>query len=155
MEFASLGCRGVIMKCHPFLAVIFFISVVSNCTFAEEQHAKTAHAAEIQISEIDYERCGSTMTEFTKTYSQLTPSQRVEGFYSVAQCQEKLGQSYDATMLSYAKAVTAGDGLAGNATVTKAKENLERLYRITHNNTIVGIDKVYKKAKEAIAPVEK
>jgi len=36
----------------------------------------------------------------------------------------------------------------GGEAEKKAKDNLERFYRVLHNDTTVGIEKVYKRAKE-------
>ncbi len=46
-------------------------------------------------------------------------------------------------MLWYAKAELQGGEIA-----PKAKENLEQLYKALHNNTLIGIEKVYRRAKE-------
>jgi hypothetical protein len=142
------------MKCHPVLVLAFFIGAVSSCIFGDEQQPKASPAAQIEISEVDYMRCQSVLTEFAQNYPKLTLAQRVEGYYSVGQCWEKLGQSYRA-MLSYAKAVTVGEELAEGATAAKAKQRLGQLYGITHNGTLVGIDKIYKKAKESMVQPEK
>jgi hypothetical protein len=49
-------------------------------------------------------------------------------------------------MLYYAMAELV-DGESGS----RAKARLETLYKILHNNTLIGIDKVYQKAKDALA----
>ncbi len=140
------------MKCYPVLVLAFFIGAVSSCIFADEQQSNPA--AQVEISEVDYMRCESILTEFAQNYPHLTLAQRVEGYYSVGQCWEKLGQS-DRAMLSYAEAVTVGEELAESATAAKAKQRLEQLYGAFHNGTLVGIDKIYKKAKESMAQPEK
>ncbi len=65
-----------------------------------------------------------------------------EGYYYIALCQRKQDKIDDA-MLSYAKAE-----LQGGEAAPKAKEQLEQLYKALHNNTLIGIEKIYKKAKE-------
>jgi hypothetical protein len=102
----------------------------------------------------DSSGCDSIIENFTKNYRDLTLAQRLDGFYSVAQCQEKLGQDYDDTILSYAKAVVAGERLSENVIAKKARASLERLYRITHADTLIGIDKLYARARRAIAEAE-
>jgi tetratricopeptide (TPR) repeat protein len=65
-----------------------------------------------------------------------------EGYYYIALCQRKQDKIDDA-MLSYARAE-----LQGGEVAPKAKEQLEQLYKALHNNTLIGIEKIYKKAKE-------
>ncbi len=65
-----------------------------------------------------------------------------EGYYYIGLCQWKQEQIDDA-ILSFARAELQGGEVAG-----KAKERLEQLYKALHNNTLIGIEKVYKKAKE-------
>ncbi len=94
------------------------------------------------------------LIEFTQKHPNPSLTERIEGYYLVAQCQERTRQLDDA-MFSYARAVTLGEGLAESATATKAKQRLEQLYRQTHNNTLIGIEKIYRKAKESLAQPEK
>jgi tetratricopeptide (TPR) repeat protein len=69
-----------------------------------------------------------------------------EGFYWVASCQERLGQEQvEDAIITYAKSELQGDEYA-----PKAKARLEQLYKALHNNTTIGIDKVYRKAKEEL-----
>ena len=65
-----------------------------------------------------------------------------EGYYLIGQCYENLKQ-IDEAMLYYAKA-----SLMGAEYAEKAKARLELLYKALHNETLIGIDKVYTKAKE-------
>jgi hypothetical protein len=46
-------------------------------------------------------------------------------------------------LLSFARAELQGGDIAG-----QAKEKVEQLYKALHNNTTVGIEKIYRKAKE-------
>jgi tetratricopeptide (TPR) repeat protein len=64
------------------------------------------------------------------------------GDYYIGLCQRNLEQIDDA-MVSLAKAE-----LQGGEVAPKAKEYLEQLYKALHNNTTIGIDKIYRKAKE-------
>ena len=78
----------------------------------------------------------------------LKAEQYGEGYYRIAQCQENLKQ-IDEAILSYAKAETVGG--EDPDTAKKSKARLEVLYKALHNNTIIGIDKVYRKAKEELS----
>ena len=66
------------------------------------------------------------------------------GYYYIGLCQWKLDQVEDA-ILSFAKAETLKGEVA-----PQAKEHLEKLYKALHNNTTIGIDKVYDKAKKEL-----
>lgn len=67
-----------------------------------------------------------------------------EGYYKIGQCLENLKQIDDA-MIYYAKAA-----LMGGEYAERAKTRLELLYKALHNDTLIGIDKVYTKAKEKL-----
>jgi tetratricopeptide (TPR) repeat protein len=64
------------------------------------------------------------------------------GYYYIGLCQSHLQQIDDA-MVSLAMAEQQGGDVA-----PKAKEYLEQLYKALHNNTTIGIEKIYRKAKE-------
>ncbi len=67
-----------------------------------------------------------------------------EGYYYTALCLRKLDKIDDA-IIWYAKAeLQGGEGRAPKL----AKENLEQVYKALHNQTLIGIEKVYKKARE-------
>ena len=65
-----------------------------------------------------------------------------EGYYYIGMCQRNQDQ-IDEAMVSLAKAEQFGGDVA-----PKAKEYLEKLYKAMHNNTLIGIEKIYRKAKE-------
>ncbi len=65
-----------------------------------------------------------------------------EGYYYIALCLRKQDKIDDA-MLWYAKAEQQG-----GETASKAKENLEQVYKALHNGNLTGIDKIYRRAKE-------
>jgi tetratricopeptide (TPR) repeat protein len=65
-----------------------------------------------------------------------------EGYYYIALCQRKT-EKVDDALVSYACAA-----LMGGEVEKKAKDNLETVYKALHNNTTIGIDKIYNKAKE-------
>ncbi len=72
----------------------------------------------------------------------LKAEKYAEGYYYIAVSQRKLDKVDDA-LVSYACAA-----LMGGEIEKKAKDNLEQVYKALHNNTTIGIDKVYNKAKE-------
>jgi tetratricopeptide (TPR) repeat protein len=65
-----------------------------------------------------------------------------EGYYWIGMCQWAEDQVDDA-IVTFAKAEKQGGDYA-----PKAKEKLELLYKKLHNDTTIGINKVYKKAEE-------
>ncbi len=66
-------------------------------------------------------------------------------YYYIGRCQWNLEQ-VDEAMLSFAKAVI----LKGD-TEAQARGHLEKLYKSIHNDTLIGIEKVYNKAKAELA----
>ncbi len=66
------------------------------------------------------------------------------GYYYIGLCQWRLDQVEEA-ILSFAKAVTLKGEVA-----PQAKERLEKLYKALHNNTTIGIEKVYQKAEKEL-----
>ena len=67
-----------------------------------------------------------------------------EGYYYIAQCMRWMDKNKTEDSLPYlAKAEKQGGPISA-----KAKTELEALYRAMHNNTLVGIEKIYKKADE-------
>jgi tetratricopeptide (TPR) repeat protein len=83
--------------------------------------------------------------EAIKSFQQALKAETYsEGYYYIGMCQRNLDQIDDA-MVSLAKA-----DLEGGEVAPKAKEYLEKLYKALHNNTLIGIDKIYRKAKEQL-----
>lgn len=68
-----------------------------------------------------------------------------EGYYRIAVCLDNQKDVENAD-LYYAMAE-----LMGGSEAARAKARLETLYKAIHNDTLIGIDKVYKKAKEMLA----
>jgi hypothetical protein len=90
--------------------------------------------------------------------SQTSVTARIEAYYLAAQCYNKMSpmghvdeEQLYAAELAYAKAEILGRQIIGNITAMKAREALDRLYRSLHNNSVVGIEKIYKKAEESLA----
>lgn len=68
-----------------------------------------------------------------------------DAYYYIARSQWELDQVDDA-ILSFAVATKLG-----GEREAEAKNNLEKLYKAIHNNTLIGIEKVYTKAERVIA----
>jgi tetratricopeptide (TPR) repeat protein len=84
--------------------------------------------------------------EAIKSFQQALKAETYgEGYYYIGLCQRNLDLIDDA-MVSLAKA-----DLLGGEVAPKAKEYLEKLYKALHNNTLIGIEKIYRKAKEQMA----
>jgi len=67
-----------------------------------------------------------------------------DGYYYMGHCYWKLNQLEEA-IDAFGKANVLGGELAD-----QAKEYLEKLYKSLHNNTLVGVDKVYTRAKQEL-----
>jgi tetratricopeptide (TPR) repeat protein len=72
----------------------------------------------------------------------LKAEKYAEGYFYIGQCLRQLGKAEEA-MIPLAKAEKMGGEVAA-----KAKAELETVYKGMHNNTLIGIDKVYRKANE-------
>jgi tetratricopeptide (TPR) repeat protein len=72
-----------------------------------------------------------------------------QGYYKIAMCLENQ-KNVEEALLYYAVAEAMGEEDA-----PKAKARLEVLYKALHNDTLIGIDKVYKRAKEILAEPDK
>jgi tetratricopeptide (TPR) repeat protein len=78
-----------------------------------------------------------------KAFQQAIKAEKyAEGYYWIGMCQWAQDQ-IDEAILTFAKAEKQGGDIA-----PKAKEKLEQLYKAIHNNTTIGIEKVYRKALE-------
>jgi len=70
-----------------------------------------------------------------------------EGYYYMGHCQWKL-ERIDEAMVAFAKAVMLKGEVA-----SQAKKYLEEIYKGLHNNTTIGIDKIYNKAEKELAEI--
>ena len=131
------------MKCFPLILVVVLITAVANFTLAYGQDSKNASA------------CQDIITNSSET----SRTERIEAYYLAAQCYTKMGRVDEeqlyAAELAYAKAEILGRQITGNITAMKAREALDRLYRSLHNNSVVGIEKIYRKAEESLAQSRK
>jgi tetratricopeptide (TPR) repeat protein len=71
-----------------------------------------------------------------------------DGYYRIGQILDKQ-KDIERAALYYAMAE-----LTNGEDASKAKARLEVLYKALHNDTLIGIDKVYRRAKEALAQPE-
>jgi tetratricopeptide (TPR) repeat protein len=117
-----------------------------------EDLKKTLRAVRHQVNHIlgvtYYEQ--KKYAEAIKAFQQAIKADKyADGYYWIGMCQWAQGaiddnqELIDAAKLSFAKAELLGGEFA-----PKAKENLELLHKKQHNDTTIGIDKVYRKAKE-------
>ncbi len=104
---------------------------------------KVRYACHLVIGTNLYE--GGKFAEAVKSLEHaLQFEKRGEPYYYIGMCQWKQDQIEDA-ILSFACAELQGGDIA-----PQAKEKVEQLYKALHNDTTIGIDKVYRKAKEQL-----
>ncbi len=85
--------------------------------------------------------------EASKEFQQAVKYKKTSiAYYYLGMCQWNM-KDVDEAQISLASADLVGDDKIFK---DKAKEQLEILYKSQHNNNTVGIDKVYRKAKEAL-----
>ncbi|MDR1727577.1 MAG: hypothetical protein LBT74_06570 [Acidobacteriota bacterium] len=72
-----------------------------------------------------------------------------DGYYLIGRCLDEQ-RKVDNALVAYAKAQLTGEAgdAAAQAVAAKAKDRLEVIYKALHNNTTIGIDKQYRKARE-------
>jgi len=85
--------------------------------------------------------CAGAIAAF-KTASQIEKYD--QGYYEIGLCMDKQKQIDEASLYYAMAELTGGDN------APKAKSRLETLYKALHNNTLIGIHKVYTKAKELL-----
>lgn len=84
-------------------------------------------------------------TEAMQSFQQALKAEKYgEGYFYFAQCLRQLGKAEEA-LVCLAKAENMGGEVA-----PKAKAELEIVYKGMHNNTLIGIEKIYRKAKEQL-----
>ncbi len=91
---------------------------------------------------LEKEDCDAAITYFKKT---AQSEQYGQICYQIGLCLDKQ-KEIESAMLYYAMAE-----LVDGENAPRAKSRLEILYKALHNQTLVGIEKVYKKAKESLA----
>ncbi len=96
----------------------------------------------IGLSYYEKEKCADAIRYFREA---LKAEKFAAGWYYIAHCQWKSDRVEEA-IDSFAKAVV----LKGDVS-SQAKEYLEKLYKALHNNTTIGIEKVYTRAEKELA----
>jgi tetratricopeptide (TPR) repeat protein len=108
----------------------------------QEQLRQVRYACHLVIGTTLYE--DGKFAEATKSLNQaLHYEKHGEPYYYIGMCQWKQDQ-IEAAILSFARAELQGGDIA-----QQAKEKVEQLYKALHNNTTIGIEKIYRKVKEA------
>ncbi len=85
------------------------------------------------------------ISEFTKA---IEAEKYGEGYYGIGQCLDR-EKEIEKALHYYAAAELMGGEEAPNA-----RDRLEVLYRILHNDTLIGIDKVYNRAKQLLQELQ-
>lgn len=101
----------------------------------------TRHQANhvIGVTLYDQEKYEEAIPAFQKA---IKAEKYADGYYWIGMCQWAQKKVEEA-ILTFAKAEQQGGDIA-----PKAKDKLEQLYKALHNNTTIGIEKVYRRAKE-------
>jgi tetratricopeptide (TPR) repeat protein len=107
----------------------------------QEQLTKVRYVCHLTIGMSSYED-GKFAEAIRSLQQALRVQKHGEPYYYIGMSQWKQDKVEEA-ILSFARAELQGGDIAG-----QAKEKVEQLYKALHNNTTVGIEKVYKKAKE-------
>ena len=109
----------------------------------QEQLRKVHRACHhvIASSLMDQAKFTDAISEFEKA---LEAEKYAQGYYGIALCYDN-DKQIDEAILYYAVAELMGGGEA-----PKAKVRLDTLYKAIHNDTLIGIDKVYSKAQKFI-----
>jgi tetratricopeptide (TPR) repeat protein len=123
-------------------------AVINPSEDTRKQIIAVRHTCYDIIAKILYEQ--NKFPEAIKAFKQaLKVKEYAEGYYFIGLCKHELKQADDA-MLWYAKTAiwceksTRECGEFG----TKAKDNLEKIYKSIHDGSLIGIEKNYKKARE-------
>ena len=106
----------------------------------QEQLRKVRYACYLIIGTSLYEN-GKFIEAIKSLQQSLQLEKHGEPYYYIGMCQWKQDQIEDA-ILSFARAELQGGDIA-----PQAKDKVEQLYKALHNNTTIGIDKVYRKVK--------
>jgi tetratricopeptide (TPR) repeat protein len=121
---------------------------LKSADFVQQPSAETQKQLR-SVRHICYDIIGRSLyekekyAEAIKAFRQAIKEEKYgAGYYYIGLCQRNLEQ-IDEAMVSLAMAEQQGGEVA-----PKAKEYLEQLYKALHNNTTIGIEKIYRKAKE-------
>jgi tetratricopeptide (TPR) repeat protein len=116
---------------------------------SEEQLLKVRRACHHIIATELFEK--GKYSEAISAFKKAIEAERYEdGYYKIGQCLDYQREIEEA--IHYYAAAE----LMGGEDAPKAKARLELLYKTLHNDTLIGIEKVYKRAKELLEePVAK
>jgi tetratricopeptide (TPR) repeat protein len=127
---------------------------LKSLSLTQSQDAATREKMR-QVRRACYHTIGSNLLEkgsfseaITAFENALKAERYGEGYYKIAVCLDNQ-REVEKALLYYAVA-----DLMGGEYASKAKSRLEELYRALHNNTLVGIDKVYQRGKELLEEPE-
>jgi tetratricopeptide (TPR) repeat protein len=100
------------------------------------------------IGKISYEQ--DKYPEAVQAFRQaLKVKEYAEGYYFIGRCLHAEKKADDA-LLWYAKTSSWCERQTKECGefASKAKENLEKIYKTLHNDTLIGVEKIYRRAKE-------
>ncbi len=110
----------------------------------QEQLQKVRRAC-YHVIAIDMLKKGNYAEAISAFKKALEVERYAEGYYEIGLCLDNQKQIEEAIVY-----YTAAD-LMGGEDASKAKARMEILYKALHNDTLIGVDKVYKKAKDLLS----
>jgi tetratricopeptide (TPR) repeat protein len=120
------------------------VNLVQEPSAETKEHLRAVrHACRDIIGRCQYNN--DQFDEAIQSFQQaLNEEEYADGWYYIGLCQRNQ-EKIDDAMISLAKAELLGGDVA-----PKAKSYLEQLYKALHNDTLIGIEKIYRKAKEQL-----
>jgi tetratricopeptide (TPR) repeat protein len=135
-------------------AIEYAEAALEAADLVKDPSAETG-AAILKVRRVCYDGIGkihmeqNRFAEAIKSFRQALQVEKYsEGYYLIAVCLHKQNRVDDA-MIWYARTEQQGGEFAA-----KAKDRLEEIYRALHNNTLIGSEKIYRKAKQLPDTVE-
>jgi tetratricopeptide (TPR) repeat protein len=132
-------------------AVEYAQLTLKSADLAKQPDAKTREQLQ-KVRRACYHVIGSNLMKqgnYAEAISAFKKALEVEtygqGYYEIGLCLDNQKQIEEA-IVYYAAAE-----LVGSEDASKAKARMELLYKVLHNDTLVGIDKVYKRAKDLLS----
>ena len=124
---------------HLTLKAADLVEDPSTQTEAQLRHVRNACHHLTGMNQMENKRYSEAIQSFKRA---LEEEKYGEGYYYIGQCIRLMDKNKTEEALPYlAKSEKQGGSIA-----SKAKAELETLYRLMHNDTLVGIEKVYRKA---------
>lgn len=132
---------------NPSKAVEYAKSAIKAADVVKNPGTETKEQLHI-VRKACYDTIGKMLLEQEKYEESIQAFQQAfdlekssESSYFIAYCL-RMQNNIDDAMIWYARAEQLGGDYAA-----KAKENLEQLYKALHNDTLIGIEKIHRKAK--------